>query len=251
MPELLDEIVKMAKPGQGWTAPGNRRQEDPPLASQQKWAKEHPVYIFNVGPWKQRILRGSFSRDIPGCAEGALYSEPVIIPGIVTEPYPKDERSMSTLQYDGKLFALDLIGIGIGIPHHEKLTRFGVFVSETNPPSEEDLAKANSLLDLECNNLVNDMTVASSEGPKVARETYQPKYHDAAAKRLHKTRAECPWLGQAAVQSSNSIECPFCGTYMDADKPRCPSLKCGEIVNQVAYDAALEKAGRGKKKTAA
>lgn len=236
MAEVIDEVVKMARPGEGWTAPGNRRQSAPKLASQEKWAKENSVFIFNVGPWPQYIRRGSFCYDVAPCAADEKVSKPVSIRGIVTEDYPENERAMKLLQYDGKTFALDLIGIGIGIPHHEKLSRFGVFVSETNPPSEEEIRIANEMLDRECNGMVNDMNVAYAEGPKVARETYQAKYHNAAATRLGKTKAECPWMGTDLAKISDHMACPFCGESMGAKLPKCPN--CKEIVNQAAYKVA-------------
>lgn len=214
----------------------NRRRPSFVIDSVKELAENNPVFIFNVGPWKHIIRRGPFCYDVRPCPAGAEYGEPIRIPGVVFEDYPDSETTMKQLQYDGYQTALDLIGVGIGIPPEQSLQRYGVLVSKTDPPSADELQAANRLLDLECNSLIAEMNIAASQGAAVAAKVFQADYHKKAAERLKKTPAECSWLQGTSTIASDRIACPFCGASMEAKYPKCPN--CKEVVNQVAYKAA-------------
>ena len=217
----------------------NRRRSAPRLRVMTELAERTNVFIFNLGPWMQPILKGQWRYFVPPSKPGMDRSEPVVIPGIQTEEYPDSEKTMKLLEYDGLEFAWDLLGVGIGMDPMQALTRYGLFVSKTNPPTGEDLeeeTRARERLNLELNSLVNEANAAYTEGPVVFRKTVGTKgHHWDAARLLQKSPAECPWLNTTAAVGDR-IACPFCGTSIQRTIPKCPN--CKEIVNQAAYKAA-------------
>lgn len=232
------------------TSQMNRRRSAPVLRSIKELAERTKVYIFNLGPWQQPIMKGAWRYFVAPRKPGDARSEPIILAGIVTEEYPDSEKTMKLLEYDGWDFAWDLLGVGIGMDPMQALTRYGLFVSKTNPPTGEDAIeeeKARERLNLELNALVNEANAAYTEGPVVFRKTVGTKgHHWDAAKLLQKSAAECPWLNNTQAVGDR-IACPFCGTSMPSIMPRCPNSGCGEIVNQEAYAAAKKRVAAGRK----
>lgn len=207
-------------------------------------SKKTEVYIFNVGPWKHVQWGGTFGAfTIPACPEGREYGEPLVIPGIPMEQYPKNEGEMTLLMDDGMRFAQDLIGVGRGHQPSNSLIQYGVFVSQTNPPSKEDVATAKAALHKRCEQYVSEANQAQAEGPKIAEQTITTDRHFVAARLLKKTEAEAPWLSRS-IENKARINCPFCDRPITATAPKC--MHCGEIVNRKAYDAIRQAVQKGE-----
>src|SRR5215472_6603895 len=75
--------------------PDNAAQNDPP----------HKVYIWNVGPTKHVVEKGSAGIfTIPACAPDAGISEPLVLPSIVRDSYFV-EQEMKTHSVTGDFMA--------------------------------------------------------------------------------------------------------------------------------------------------
>jgi hypothetical protein len=212
----------------------NTRYVPPVMESVQKLSQETQVYIFNVGPWEHKQQIPGHRYTIPACKEGKAYSEPIIIPGIFSTLYPQDEKTMKRIDEDGYQVALDIIGIGPGLAPNNALTRYGVAVSRQWPPTKEEVSKAWEALRVgELNTLIAEANSAMAQGPQAAEQTIRER-HMQAARLLKKTAAECPWMARAAANTSNNIDCKFCGEPMKPNLAKCPN--CKEIVNKELYE---------------
>lgn len=211
----------------------NTRYVPPQMESVERLSKETQVYIFNVGPWSHDQRTGAGRFQIPACEEGKQYSEPVIIPGIFSHLYPQDEKSMRRIDEDGYAVALDVVGIGVGLAPTNALTRYGVAICRQWPPSKSEVAKAWEALRVgELNLLVTEANRAMAQGPAEVDKTIRERHYQ-AARMLKKTVAECPWLGQAVANTSNNVDCKFCGEPIKPNLAKCPN--CKEIVNKELY----------------
>lgn len=229
---------------QGMARKKNRRNDAHIPEALLETSRRTQVYIFNVGPWKHVQWGGSFGAfTIPACPEGKEYGEPLTIPGIPMEQYPRSENDMSLLMDDGFRFATDLIGIGRGQSPSNSLIQYGVFVSRTNPPSKEEIAAARQALFQRCEQYVAEANQAQAEGPKMAEQTITADRHFVAARLLKKTEAEAPWLSRS-IENKARVNCPFCDRPITASAPKC--MHCGEIVNRKAYDAIKQAIQKGE-----
>lgn len=122
--------------------PKSLREQDP--------KKFPPVYIFNVGPRRHELPpndRGS--RYIEACPAGAKHSEPTVFRNIEMEIYDLADGggNMGRLDEDGMEKALALIHSGPGLSWDTpNLEWFGVFVTENETPTAQELSKAKGKL---------------------------------------------------------------------------------------------------------
>lgn len=212
---------------------GRRTQKIPKMI--QKLSDESKVYIFNVGPWKQNQSMGSLGTFyIPECEDGKQYSKPLAIDGLVIEHYPLRENVLDVLMDEegstGWEIAHQIIGIGKQLSPSNSLTRYGVFVSRSNPPAKEDVTKAREALHQHCQVLVNEANQSITEGN--SRQTIDPKQHFVAARILKKTVAECPWLSRD-VNTEERKSCDVCGAPYRVGNIVCPN---NHIVDMAAYE---------------
>lgn len=197
------------------------------------------VYIFNVGPWAQTQSMGSLGTfHIPACEEGKTHSAPVTIDGIVIEYYPLRENVLDPLMDEegstGWNVAHQIIGVGKMLAPHNALTKYGLFVSRTNPPSKADLEKARLELHKHCTALVNEANASVTEGN--SKDVIRPEQHFVAARILKKTVAECPWLSRE-VQQADRAACPGCGTVYTVGVIKC--RECGYVIDKAKHDKAV------------
>ena len=211
----------------------NSRYVPPVMDSVKKLSEDTQVYIFNVGPWSHQQYVGAGHFFIPACEEGRQYSEPVIIPGIFSTLYPQDEKTMKRIDEDGYQVALDIVGVGPGLAPTNSLRRYGVDVCRQWPPTKSEVAKAFEALRVgELNSLIAEANSAMAQGPQAAEQTIRARHHQAAAL-LKKTTAECPWMARNAANTSQNVDCKFCGEPMKQNLAKCPN--CKEIVNAELY----------------
>jgi hypothetical protein len=198
------------------------------------------VWIFNVGPWSFNQSLGSLGNFfIPGCPEGEPHSAGLKIKGIVQEPYPEGENQMKMLDAEeGKHIALQIIGIGPHLNPRNALTRFGVFMSDSAHPTAIELSKATAELDKEYRRLVAEADTAYSAGPKTLNDLLAngDGRHYMAARKIGRTAAQSPWLGNA-TQETNRQECSNCGEPYKLGIAECP--KCGDILDMEKYKLKL------------
>jgi hypothetical protein len=216
---------------------GRKLQKVPKIIT--KISDENKVYIFNVGPWKQNQSMGSLGTYyIPACEEGKQHSKALAIDGLVIEHYPLREGTLDVLMDEegstGWEVAHQIIGVGKMLHPGNSLLRYGVFVSKTNPPSKEDVAKAREELYRHCTSLVNEANQSITEG--TSKDTIRPEQHFVAARILNKTVAECPWLSRD-VQKADRATCPGCGTVYTVGVIKC--RECSYVLDKAKHDKAV------------
>ena len=207
-----------------------------------EWAREHPVRVFNVGPWPQRVLLGSLGQfTIPACPEGAPWIEMTkydphrgqLIPaldGLVFEPLKEDGR-FSIRQHDGVQVADAILGIGSFQNPQNALTRFGCFKSKCGPglpPFKEELEAASAALKQYLMSLVIDVRRAYADG-KVGE--VRGKDHYTAARLLKLSPAQEPWLKDIVVETDEV--CPGCGSGYKKGIAVC--RECRTILDEEKY----------------
>jgi len=217
----------------------NTRSVPPVLAAVEALSKQTQVYIFNVGPWQHIQHMGSLGRYIiPPCPEGKKYSDPLVIPGIVSELYPESEASMKRVDSDGYETALQILGIGAHMAPSNSLKRYGVSVSKQWPPTEAEIKEAwENLKSGELEALIREANSAAATGPQSMEQTINSRHFE-AARLLKKSVGDCPWLVRS-TSVAERVECKFCGEPMKANLAKCPN--CKEIVNQKLYDELIAK----------
>ena len=213
-----------------------------------KVSAENRIYIFNVGPWAHtRELGSAGNFHVPACPEGKEHSAPLVIDGLVSEAYPINEVTCTTLpacgepgqlagEGSGMALAKQIIGDGPFISKRASFVPMGVFISTTPKPSKEALAAAR--LELEKRHVahIREANNAFMRDPTNKEGVIQPAYHFVSAHALKKSAAECPWLG-ASLAPAGRENCPGCGDPYNVGILKC---KCGYILNKPAYDKAVK-----------
>jgi hypothetical protein len=94
------------------------------------WSEANPVYIFNVSPYSHKIEHPSIGvLVIPACEKGKRVSDSVTVPGMQAYGVPTDMQSVEIRHDSGKLFALDLLGLGAFRDQKNSLVNQGVFIA--------------------------------------------------------------------------------------------------------------------------
>ena len=246
-----------------------RHRTIPPVNSMiQTMIRENTVHCFNVGPWGERVNMGSFGYYfIPACVVGApmewnklplpkvaagVYvpdiweegdarvTEPKKeyaafrpLPGLMMEPLPTDQDVCSWNQQDeGRYFANEMLGVGIGHDTNTSWIRKGCFVAEGKEPSTKELAAARAELMKFMAEQVLDADRAWAAGPQRAEAIIRPEIHHVCADWMNlKDRA---WLRGTDPQAQ--AECPSCGENVKSIAMTCKA--CGFILDKAKYEQA-------------
>lgn len=195
-----------------------------------------PLYVFNVSNKEYKWREPGFEQYIvPACKDGEEYSTPCMIPGIVIEEVlivDKTELNM----YNAEEIAMAIFHAGPGMRPQGDLRKFGLFVSRTNPPSDEDVAHAQHLLMQTCEALVADGDRIHAEGQsKGLGGQMITDEHRWAAKQAKQEREwskgivpmkECPVCHRPVARSA-AVHLPWseCGAVLDWDKAIAAGLK--------------------------
>src|SRR5579863_5222888 len=178
-------------------------------------SEEKTIFLFNVGPWDQKIY-GNYGRVfIPACPEGKEFSEPVKVPGLPTMTYPDSENSMKLHieKGSGEYVAQQLLGIGAHFAPANSYVRYGVSYCKQWPPSKEEIAAAKqALFNGELKSLITEADQAAAEGPRAAEQTIRDRHH-VAARMLKLSVNDHPWMVRAQATTERT-ECKFCGEPM-------------------------------------
>lgn len=200
----------------------------------QETADKNKIYLFSVSPWINKRRLGTMGlKIILPCEEGKEYGEPLIIPGLVFQPYPESEVSDKIVTEEGLKVANEILGLGAHNSPTNSMIPRGVAMCKQWPPTKAEIAGARKAFhEGELASLVREADTAASMGPKAAEDTIRGRHHE-AAKILKLSAADHPWMGRsmAAVERE---ECKFCGEPMRKGLARCPN--CKEVVDQALYD---------------
>jgi len=197
-----------------------------------------PHYIFNIYSSEATINLGTCGLwYIPSCPEGDAYVRaPQAIPGTYEEIYPHftDGAEYRSRAVPGSDIVAAILGENRPL---ENLIRLGIFASQNETPTKQELseAKRNLIPYLEKLLTQADKFYASPR-PEERESVYDDKYFRAA----RFLKAKKPWLSEAAEMTV----CPFCSSPVRPEAPKCGS--CHEIINMVAYEALKQKISGAK-----
>jgi hypothetical protein len=211
-----------------------------------QWAKERPIYIYNVSHKRWVREMGSLGAyTILPCEPGHEYNKPLKLDGIIFETIPVQmlPKKMEYRELDGMDVAQNIIGTAKFLSANDAIDQWGVFISESDPPTYDEIFAAKAKLMAKAHKLVADGDAFYAAGPKDASENISIDHRWA----LDHTKQNRPWKQQSTLME----ECPGCG---EAIKPGIAKHTCGAILNpKKALDLNLinkEEFDRLTKKTA-
>ena len=118
----------------------NDKEIQPEPEENQEYADTHLIHIFNVSPYPYKIDHPSVGTlIIPACEPGKRYSKPAIVKGTMPYGVPTDMTTVEIRRDSGRIFALDLIGLGAYRDSKKSLVQRGVFISTGDTLDMKDL----------------------------------------------------------------------------------------------------------------
>lgn len=212
----------------------NRKNVEPLPISLIRAAKSSHVYVFNVGPdrWIRNVGTGSYV--VPGRKKDEAYSEPVVLDSTIYTTVPTD-TGFTWKPSDGMDVAKDIVQIN----QISDLTKYGLGITETWPPSMEQVAAlkqarvdmlAARVQDADEYFQVNGgMTTVSVGGNSVTRSNIQSVHRDALK--------ELGWTRDWAAKNIQMASCWNCGRSVLPTSAKCFNEGCGApLKNQEAID---------------
>lgn len=205
----------------------------PTLARVRKLMQEETFCICNVSPWEFRLERAALHVFVPACdannPDGYAASAPM--PCIARESKLVGGGGESPLEYsyiedDGRMVALDLIGEGHGLPKHNSLIQYGVFVPEGPKPTKEEIKAARAQLASYYDRLIAEARDAYDKGPTERAAVIGERHLLAARVRGIDER----WVHHSHAEEA--VRCVNCGSFNAAEIAQC---KCGHVLNEELY----------------
>lgn len=212
----------------------------PTLARIRDLMKDETFPICNVGPWPYRLERAALHVLVPGYdskidpeKKGYAASEPM--PCIFREAKLTGGGGETALEYgyiedDGRMVALDLIGVGFGLPPQNSLLQYGVFVPAGKEPTKAEIAAAQKQLINYQDRLIAEARQAfdkSREELGRLMEADRDGRHLWAARQRGVDEA---WVHHQHTQES--VRCDMCGKYNPSGIAKC---QCGRILDFDLY----------------
>jgi len=194
--------------------------------------KTNPLYIFNISDQELRWREPGFPLYIvPPCPKGKNFSDPLVIPGIVSEEYLED-RSTEFNHYNAVEIAYAILKIGPGMKATLDERKRGYFMSYSNPPKESELKEAQALYNQYCDTLIAeaDMVMAQGESKGMTGQMINESHRRALAYR----KQQRDW-GKGTVEM---IDCPGC----QQPAPKLAAIhSCGAVLDwRKAVDLGLK-----------
>ncbi len=188
------------------------------------------AYVFNVSDQTWKIGMGGLGEyTVPACKDGEQYSEPLVIADYTFEEYATKagDGTMDWNVWTAKQISDQIVNENASSIHTGNLKKYGVFISGTPVPKDEEVKAAREQLFQTYMSLVEEGN-RFSQDPNGYKEI--TANHLRAAKY---TKQETAW--SKAVH--DMVDCPVCQSPM-----RINTVKhsCGAIIDkQKAFDAGL------------
>lgn len=220
----------------------NQRKMEPfPRRTPTKW-----FYIFNTGPFKwTRALADMGTYQIQPCEDGeSYYKQPIVIPEFMFRHYEAGNQQLNYREYQGIDVARDILGIlspsfeiardtgvevGPSSNPESDFTRFGVFMSESNPPKKAEVEAAREKLEKTCVDLCQEGDTAWIGDDASRHFIRNSNLHKIAARVIGheaewcaspKRKTTCPACGGSVVAGAAIHNAPECGAVLDEAKAR-------------------------------
>lgn len=221
------------------------RMKTSPLSTVDKRAlestKDEFIYIYNIYRYEHTIFSPYNSYPlIPACkTNGSVnpedwdaFGEPLVIPKTVVMLVANNKAAYLSdpVLVDGREIAEDILGIfdpvNTGMNFHNRnkaLTKWGCFVSASNPPTKNDMAAAKE-------RLTNHLKKLVAQGNRYYAGNQKEKdlinyIHRDAASYL---RVNVPWSD--IIQDMQ--DCPLCRRGIPAKAVKCSFPDCGAILDE-------------------
>lgn len=184
------------------------------------FAPKYHVYIFNVGPLKHVVEKGSLGTfTIEACEAGKKYSRPLVLPSIVRSSYVDAATyAMKTDDVEGKYIAKDIVNPYLGGDWSEgqNLEDKGVFWTFNETPTDEELGAAKTKLEAFFRKMLTAATALEAQGPE-AMGQITPTMRIAAAyfgedrpwNRIYKKLGDCPMCGEPMKEGIVKHSCGY------------------------------------------
>jgi hypothetical protein len=154
------------------------------------------------------------------------------LPGLMLEPMPKDQDTCEwNMQDEGRYFAEQMLGVGIGHDVNTSWIRKGCFIAAGDEPSDAELKAAHKELVKFMEEQVKDADRAWAAGPQRAEAIIRPEIHGVCAEWLGLKNPA--WL---RMDLKAQTDCPACGEGVKATAMTCKS--CGFILDKAKYEKA-------------
>jgi len=204
----------------------NRKNVSPLPLSLRRAAEAYRIYVFSVSP--DPIVRtvGIGTFIVPAKKQGQRVSDPLVFPATVYETVISETGPMRWEPSDGMDVAKDIVQLG----KPADFTKHGLFITENEVPTEEEIAKAEQarvdflakrVEDADGYFAVNGgMTTITRDGQQGTRSNIQD-VHRAALKELGWVRE---WGNNKNVQM---LQCWNCGRSVMPTSAKCFHEGCG------------------------
>lgn len=224
------------------------------------------VYVYTISKQEWVVQQAPLIPYliIPACGPGEPYKKVVEIPHpmMQIERHP-DKNEAIIYRHEAERVAesicdpnnptldqdyLSKSPLGLGVNLHVQ----GVFWSRNDPPTREELTKAEKRIEKYHASLIERARTLEISNPKLLEELINPDYHAAAERfgletpwhRKLVSKAECPVCAES-VNPSAAI-CKHCGAILDAEK----AAKYGVTEESLRSSRAQESAPAGEESPA-
>lgn len=181
------------------------------------------LYIYNVGPMEHRVAKGSAGPPggyfIKPCEKGKPYSEPLLIPSMVTDTYLQEDIA-KTHTVTGEFMCNDIVHPALTDTSWsvgQNLDDFGVFWTKHKVPMPEELALAVAKMERVFRAALAEANMLEAIG---RLDLITPLMRH-AADHFEESR------GWNRIYK-RMLECPVCGESMKAE---IAVHKCGAVIN--------------------
>lgn len=185
-------------------------------------APQYKVRIFNLLPVEWNVEKGSVGTfRIQGCEPGADYSEPLVLPSVVTDSY-FIEMELKTHSVSGEFMAQDILHpqVGKNWSFGQNLDELGCFWTKNEKPTEAEMITARRKMEDTGRKLLSMATKIETAGKldditPLMRVFATYFGEDRPWNRIYKKLADCPGCGEPV--KPNIIR-HSCGFVFDPDR---------------------------------
>lgn len=203
----------------------NRRNVEPLPASMRRAAEAYNVYVFSVSPESYQRTIGVGTFIVPAKKPGERVSQPLVFPATIYTTVCSEQGPMRWVPSEGTDAANDIVQIGkIG-----DFTKFGLFVTLNENPTEEELQKAEQARVDHLSSVVSDgdgfyavnggMVTVTMGNQQVTRSNLSETHRKA----LKELGWERPW----AAKNIQMTQCWNCGRSVMPTSAKCFHDGCG------------------------
>jgi hypothetical protein len=177
---------------------------------------EPKKYIYSISEVGETVNLGPGfpTYEVKACPEGESYGEPCIVLPVNFLEEAKVDVTEHTFT-SGKQIVDAVMKWGPGMAPTLDMRKVGWFVSDTNPPTDEEVAQAKELYLAECLRLIR-------EANRFTAENKLNEINEAHYRAQRYTKQPVTWT--RAV--SKMIDCPGCGEPVKADTIRHAVAHC-------------------------